>query len=65
MIVDNIEIVTILTILLFGIPLIISAIRSDILKKLSVARMTKTINRALAMQIVIGLALILSSTIVR
>ena len=60
MIIGNVEIVTVLTILLFGIPITISAIRTNLVKSFSLAQLTKTINRALVVHIIIGLAFTLT-----
>jgi hypothetical protein len=59
-IIGNIEIVTLLTILLFGIPLIICAIRTEVFKTFSIGQLTKTFNRALLIQIIIGLTFLIS-----
>jgi hypothetical protein len=58
--VGNIEIVTILTILFFGISLLISIFRTDVMKRISLARITRTINHAFVIQVIIGLTFLIS-----
>ena len=59
MIVGNIEIVTVLTILLFGLPLVVFSIKTNIFKTFSFGQLTKVFNKALVIQLIIALTLIL------
>jgi len=58
MIVSDIETVTILVILLFGIPILWNARKNGLLKSFSFIKLIKTINKSLKIQGIIGLILI-------
>ena len=58
MIVSDIETVTVLVILLFGIPILWNANKNGLLKSFSFIDLIKTINKSLKMQGIIGLILI-------
>ena len=58
MIVFDIETVTILVILLFGIPIFWNARKKGLLKSFSFTKLIKTINKSLKIQGIIGLILI-------
>ncbi|WP_179340040.1 hypothetical protein [Winogradskyella ludwigii] len=58
MIVSNIETVTVLVILLFGIPILWNAQKNGILKSFSFINLIRTINKSLKIQGIIGLILI-------
>tara|TARA_R100000935_G_C2830213_1_gene164611 strand:- start:916 stop:1512 length:597 start_codon:yes stop_codon:yes gene_type:complete len=58
MIVSDIETVTVLVILLFGIPIFWNARKNGLLKSFSFIELIKTINKSLKIQAIIGLILI-------
>lgn len=58
MIVSDIEYVTIIVILLFGIPILYNARKIGLLKSFSYIQLIKSINRSLILQGIIGLFLI-------
>ena len=55
----DIEIVTVLTILWFGGPIIFYSIRTQLFKTFSLGQLTKTFNRALPIQISIGVTFVI------
>lgn len=57
MIIENIEIVTIIVVLLFGVPVLIISSRQKLLKSFSLSKMTKTFNQSLLIQSIIGLTI--------
>ncbi|MCR9263104.1 MAG: hypothetical protein NXH86_03045 [Flavobacteriaceae bacterium] len=63
MIVPNIEIVTFLVIIFFGLPIIWSARKNELFKSFNFVGLVKAINKSLMVQGIIGLFLILMTWI--
>ena len=59
MIVDNIGIVSLIVVLLFGVPIIWNSQKNGLLKSFSFIKLIRTINKSLIIQGIIGLILII------